>query len=249
MLTGKRTNVTRRLVSKSLLHAEIFHQEGRTIHLITTHLQATPPSSKGLSKYRKIRDLQCKVIREYMDIFILGDPKRHHDPILFVGDLNIDSRSLHDSEYKETIQKYFGEFTDLLLKPHLVQPAKGYPSYMQSDDAIFQEQMHGGRFSLSEHNDDLSWKQQIHAVTYGDGPNTIYGHPYEHILTDPSDIGSYQALDHALLRDKTGKLEIHSANVNPLYVKRSARPVSHVSGRQKICISPIDHYGIEIILS
>lgn len=226
MLIGKKHKVTIRLASKSFLHAEILLPGEKIIHLITTHLQSTPPSSKDSSKYKKIRDSQCKAIREYIYEFIIKDPEIHHDPILLVGDLNIDGRASHDSEYKEIFQKYFSEFTDLLLKPCSREPLEAQLSNVKICDKMLQTPVHS-----TETKEDGSPGTHSHSVTYGDGPNTLYEHPYEQVLTDPSDVGSYQAIDHAFIRDTKNKLEIHSANINPLCVQKLERPISHISGK------------------
>lgn len=172
------------------MHAEIFLSGNRKLHLLTTHLQATPPSCEANVKYAKIRDSQVKAIRTYMDTLHKNEPEKRN-PILLIGDLNIDSRNMF-IEYKRIVDKYLIGFNDLLLPP-----------------------------------------SGIHNVTYGDGSNTIYGLPYEIVLTDPKDVGTYQTLDHAFLKDESNQIQIVSARVNPLCVP-GKYPVSHISGIFKL---------------
>ncbi|KAJ3294170.1 hypothetical protein HK104_003877 [Borealophlyctis nickersoniae] len=88
---GRGTEVGDWLAAKGVLYAKIQPTPDYTLHLFTTHLQSTD-NPQAL----KIRNVQFHEAKEFIDETLNGNNRQPHEPVLFVGDMNVDARANGD---------------------------------------------------------------------------------------------------------------------------------------------------------
>ncbi|CAG8629103.1 2874_t:CDS:2, partial [Funneliformis mosseae] len=218
--------------NKGVLYAKIELSEKDIIHLFITHTQASYMSAPPLiDKSVIIRQEQLFFLRKFIDKCTLNEPLE--EPIILVGDLNVNSRPQPNSpdmngdtaEYLNMIKILSGEGIE----------ANQIDKSTSPDERLYNNP------KIVKIIDTLKERYGNHPITFGDviiaDDGTIS--PRETVLTGKDDLLSQASLDYILLIGEQSKqriwVDIQGTRVEEFFVNNTSNyPFSQLS----------DHYGV-----
>ena len=200
-LTYKRGVHSDRFSAKGALYAKICVGTGHFIHVFNTHLQASysfPVSPNDPSTIIRIQQL-C-MLKEFIDECTRN--KASHEPIIIMGDLNINSRASaengreHSQEYQLMNQILKGEITACHLFPQMISPEQQViPIKSNISDILFT--------AMGEH-----------PITFGDVMDFKNKAPKETALTSAEELGVCCSFDYILNLNHDNATEVNSSGRN-----------------------------------
>ncbi|CAG8500426.1 6129_t:CDS:2 [Acaulospora colombiana] len=144
-----------RLSAKGALYVKIELAKDQFIHLFSTHTQASYVASPPLSdKSVLVREQQIFLLRQFIDKAIVSR-RSSHEPIILVGDLNVNSRPLLDPSDPSSVK---GDSQEYL---NMVKILSGEGIREDSHVRYSNEKMIGVRDVIKEH-------YGIHPITFAD---------------------------------------------------------------------------------
>ncbi|KAJ1513725.1 hypothetical protein HMI55_005285 [Coelomomyces lativittatus] len=215
-LTFRRSLNSCRFIAKGAMYARIAlgNAPGQHLHLFNTHLQKTNPSVPRDQLFHEWQVRQDQILE--LRSFIIEQTANKHplDPILLVGDFNLNSipnfpGAMHSEEYKALF--------------HLLCQGSSSQPIMLWLDTLLQKYGH-------------------HPITYGD-IDKITKAPLETMFTDKLDQGSCRATDYALWcpgspcanESSAISLDLNNVRVEPLKVTN--QPYTQLSDHYAIQVS------------
>ncbi|CAG8716476.1 16332_t:CDS:2 [Acaulospora morrowiae] len=222
-----------RLAAKGALYVKIELAEDQFVHLFSTHTQASYVASPPLSdKSVLVREQQFFLLRQFIDKVIVS--RRSHEPIILVGDLNVNSRPPPDSSNPSSVK---GDSQEYL---NMIKILDGEGIHEEGSTVKYSNK------KIISVRDMIKERCGIHPITFADVLKDDEGKiiPREVVLTSKDDLLAQASLDYILLIDDdpnindSGKirLDLQRTGVQEFFIKN--QPFSQLS----------DHYGVSTIL-
>lgn len=230
MVTNHVLNI--RLSFKGALHALVELNSNHTIHIYTTHTQASY-DNKGAINFddTKVRLSQFAAVHQ----FIKDTTKDDTHPILLMGDLNVDAAA-HDGPidvpsynsslaYTMMMDVLRGKGTNL----DLIDKSKTF----NNETATLSYKSEWRLDSLA----DMAYKTfGYHPVTFGDYKKLSNGTliPAETVLTSHNQLMTVQSIDRLLWSnaDKNNTMSLSNVTVEQFFVKNDTiYPCTQISGK------------------
>ncbi|GAA5798180.1 hypothetical protein HPULCUR_003580 [Helicostylum pulchrum] len=224
---------------KGVLHALIELNPDKKVHVYTTHTQASYDTNNVINEDDTIIRLsQFSLLHN----FIYDTTRNDNEPIMVVGDLNVDAA----------------------VHPHgapITQPSKeSSPEYLKMVDVIKGSGVK--RPSSNQRWFEHSWKMEdlvdvvykkygYHPVTFGDYTTNENGEliPAETVLTNWDQLMTVQSIDRIFWSDReSNRVRLEDPTVQKFWVEENE--LIDPEERQSIGFTQIsDHYGISCIVN
>ncbi|ORZ01485.1 Endonuclease/exonuclease/phosphatase [Syncephalastrum racemosum] len=219
------------LSHKGALHALIDLNATHSMHLYTTHTQAsyeTPPIPDDVA----IRISQFAQFHQ----FIRDTARDDSYPVVLMGDFNVDA-AVHGDDIFEPSSESSEEYQMMLdvLSGKGLENADGFVSQNAYKDD-WQIELVDAVYDTYNH----------HPVTFGDIIKDAHGRPQpaETVLTDIHQVMTAKSIDRILWDPSRPSLRVENAQVEPFFVRSNDRLTEEE--RQQIAFTQVsaDHYGL-----
>ncbi|KAI8136984.1 Endonuclease/exonuclease/phosphatase [Fennellomyces sp. T-0311] len=228
---------------KGALHALIELNPTHSIHVYTTHAQASYTGTNSQSQ----ADTQVRMSQfSQLHQFISETAQRDNVPILLLGDFNVDA-AVHGpgrpitEPSKESSQEY-----DMMLD---VLRGNGVdPALLRGKRQ--RKRVYADTWHMDQLTDVVYEQYHYHPVTFGDVMLNGNGQlePAETILTDMDEAMTVQSIDRILWdKARASSLTIHDAQVEKFLV-RSNDLMSEHDKQQAQFTQVSDHYGLSCVV-
>ncbi|CEP15689.1 hypothetical protein [Parasitella parasitica] len=220
---------------KGALHALIELNSTRKMHLYTTHTQASYDLNNIINEDdTAVRLSQFSLLHN----FVYDTSKDDGEPIMIVGDLNVDA-AVHPKDTPITTPSK--ESSPEYLKMVDVIRGTGVIKRPGSDERWFDHP-----WKLDDLKDVVYDKYGYHAVTFGDYTTDDEGQliPAETVLTNWDQLMTVQSIDRIFWSDRNSRIiQLGSPRVEKFWVKENDRMTfEEKQGTKFTQIS--DHYGL-----
>lgn len=224
-----------RLAYKGAIHALIELNGTHSLHLYTTHTQASYEQGGNQA------DVQIRLSQLARLHDLIRDTAKDDDlPILVIGDLNVDA-AVHDDilePSKESSQEY--RMMMDVLSGHGVS-SEEYNYYQDNEDEL-NRRLYADKWQIDNLTDVVYEHYGYHPVTFGDVVKGADGElePAETVLTDEEQVMTVQSIDRILwaARSRRSFLSINNVQVEKFLVRDNDRldpndiPFTQVSGKR-----------------
>lgn len=237
-ITFKKGVYSDRFAAKGALYARVAIDSTHHVHVFTTHLQASYDHNSKITDPDVVARLNQIIAFRHFILQCTAD-KAPHEPILIMGDLNVNARTNNSNGNDSEEYKYM---MHILRGENVYIPGLGWSYELLQNYGLAPHE----QFYLPV-RDVLKEKYAVHPVTYGDVTDHITKMPVETTLTVKEDYGLCASLDYMLWVDSAvsrpdGKgaigLDLQNVKVESFAVDGS-QDYTHLS----------DHYGVRCILS